>query len=141
MIEHDFLGNFVRLADYIVIENAYKGTLSQIEQFVAHERQSERSRELLVTFDITCQFDPQRYLMLLPTHSQLHESFRQLLTATVKEADGITRLPRVIEEVAKDRFFHKKPELTSLETILTSDSKFQALQLELEQTLSSCFER
>ena len=141
LIEQDFLGNFIRLADFMVVENVYKSTLSQVEKFVAHEKQVERSKDLLVTFDITCQFDAQKYLMLVPSHQQLHDSFRYLLTQTVKEADGVTRLPRVIEDLTKDTFFHKKPDLMSLEVILQGDTKMQALQLELEQTLFSCFER
>eukprot|EP00755_Sulcionema_specki_P029311 Sspe_Gene.91899::Locus_63548_Transcript_1_1_Confidence_1.000_Length_4256::g.91899::m.91899/K10408/DNAH; dynein heavy chain, axonemal len=141
MIEFEFLGNFIRLCDYMVLENLYGSVLRQVERFVAHERQHERSRDLLVTFEITCQFDAQRNMVLVPSHVQLQEAFRILLTGVVKEADNVMRLPRVIEEQVKEKLFHTAPDLTPLEHILRDDSRFLALQSELEAILLSCFER
>ena len=41
----------------MVTENVFKSVLRQSEQFVSHEKQPERSRDLLVTFEVTRQFD------------------------------------------------------------------------------------
>eukprot|EP00756_Hemistasia_phaeocysticola_P022945 Hpha_TRINITY_DN15865_c4_g10::TRINITY_DN15865_c4_g10_i1::g.188383::m.188383/K10408/DNAH; dynein heavy chain, axonemal len=140
MVEYDFLGNLIRLCDYMVTENLFKSALSNIERFVAHET-CERPRDLLIAFEITCQFDAQRNMVLAPSQAQLMDTFRSLLADDVKEVDEVVRLPRVIEEQVKERFSFRTPELTPLEKTLSADYRFLALKDALEQILVSCFDR
>eukprot|EP01065_Artemidia_motanka_P041381 TRINITY_DN5358_c0_g5_i2.p1 TRINITY_DN5358_c0_g5~~TRINITY_DN5358_c0_g5_i2.p1 ORF type:complete len:1991 (+),score=712.52 TRINITY_DN5358_c0_g5_i2:84-6056(+) len=140
MVEYDLLGNFIRLCDYMVAENLFKSTLSDIERFVAHET-CDRPRDLLIAFEITCQFDAQKNMVLVPSQQQLMDTFRSLLSDVVKEVDDVTRLPRVIEEQVKEKYFFRNPETTALEKILVSDARYLALRDGLEQILVQCFDR
>eukprot|EP00659_Diplonema_papillatum_P004074 gene4074-6331_t len=141
MIECDFIGNFLRLVDSMVVESVFKAALSQSKAFLLHEQQPEKSKDLLVTFELTCQFDPQRFLMLVPTHANLQDAFKQLLAGVVKEAESVPRLPKTLGEQYKDKILHQPPDLISIESLLLADTRYQFIVQELEQVVTSSFER
>mmetsp|Transcript_46773 Transcript_46773/g.83798 ORF Transcript_46773/g.83798 Transcript_46773/m.83798 type:complete len:4084 (-) Transcript_46773:846-13097(-) len=137
MVEHDMLGDFIRLVDYVAAEHLFKNCTMGVRCFIDQMQQIPEKK--VITFLITMSFDSEdgeSNLAFIPSEVELLDTYNQLCDEMVGLVAQVTRL---IYLKALKVHFPSQPKTFSVSTALRNDHRYNGMRTDTKQIMRDDF--
>eukprot|EP01012_Entosiphon_sulcatum_P032728 TRINITY_DN4157_c0_g3_i1.p1 TRINITY_DN4157_c0_g3~~TRINITY_DN4157_c0_g3_i1.p1 ORF type:complete len:4135 (-),score=940.22 TRINITY_DN4157_c0_g3_i1:62-12466(-) len=119
MVEHDMLGDFIRLVDYVAAEHLFKNCLMTVQHFLEQLRKPQEQKA--VVFVITISFAGEDGMSFIPSERDILEMYHHLCDEMVTQVNQVTRL---VYLKALKIHFSTTPKTFSLGTAIKQDHRY-----------------
>eukprot|EP00762_Andalucia_godoyi_P000667 ANDGO_05392.mRNA.1 hypothetical protein GUITHDRAFT_84409 len=132
--EAKMLGDFVRLVDYMVVENLIQLAMNILKEFLSNLQPSDKKKLL---FHVNAIFGDRKKVDLSPGESDLLEMFRKTFDEMVTAVNSVARV--LYMRSFKQYFGGRSPSTWFIASVVRASEEYQHLRSDCENILTSDF--